>query len=115
MNKQFMSQSNETMLDRILYADFQRRINRDLNEKQKERLVKTVHHYMEEVHSSNSNGSVTELNKEVLGLVVQDFTSYLRRSEISNTSSVDNRMVDTNNIGVNEETLEKQLKSKRTK
>jgi hypothetical protein len=98
MNKQFMSQSNETMLDRILYADFQRRINRDLNEKQKERLVKTVHHYMQEVHSSTSNGSVTELNKEVLGLVVQDFTSYLRRSEISNTSSVDNRMVDTNNI-----------------
>ena len=98
MNKQFMSQSNETMLDRILYTDFQRRINRDLNDKQKERLVKTVHHYMEEVNSSNTNGTITELNKEVLGLVVQDFTSYLRRSEISTTSSVDNRMVETNNV-----------------
>ena len=88
---EFFNKQNETMLDRILFSDFQRRTNNELNEKQKERLVKTVRHYMEEVHE-NKSGSLQELNKEVLGLVVQDFTSYLRRQTISATSDTDTRM-----------------------
>jgi hypothetical protein len=69
MNNQFVNQNNEAMLNKILYQDFQRRLGRDLNDKQKERLVKTVHHYVTEVASVKTNGSITEMNKEVLSLV----------------------------------------------
>ena len=90
-SSEFLSKKNETMLDRILFSDFQRRINNELNEKQQDRLMKTVRHYMEEVNE-NKNGPLQELNKEVLSLVVQDFTSYLRRQTISSSSNTDVRM-----------------------
>lgn len=77
---QFFSDRNEAMLDRLLYADFQRRTGGDLTEKQKERLSKTVRHYMQEVQTSNPAAPVQLLNKEVLTAVVPDFTSYLRRT-----------------------------------
>lgn len=79
----FFSNQNEAMLDRILYNDFQRRIGGDLNEKQKERLVKTVRHYMNEVYEENGEQPVPVMNKEVLKAVVPDFLSYLRRGAIS--------------------------------
>jgi hypothetical protein len=77
---QFFSPSNGAMLDRLLYADFQRRVGADLSDKQKERLVKTVRHYMTEVYSKNSSQPVQFLNKEVLTAVVPDYMSYLRRN-----------------------------------
>ena len=77
---QFFNAKNETMLDRLLYADFQRRTGADLNEKQNQRLVKTVKHYMTEVYSKSPDQSVQYLNKEVLQSVVPDFMSYLKRS-----------------------------------
>jgi hypothetical protein len=76
----FFSSQNEAMLDRLLYNDFQRRIGGDLSTKQKERLVKTVRHYMGEVYEENGEQPVPNLNKEVLAAVVPDFLSYLRRS-----------------------------------
>ena len=75
----FFSQRNEAMLDRLLYQDFQRRIGGDLSEKQKERLVKTVRHYMDEVYENQGDKPVSFLNKEVLQSVVPDYLSYLRR------------------------------------
>jgi hypothetical protein len=77
---QFFGARNEAMLDRLLYADFQRRTGGDLSERQKERLTKTVRHYMQEVQTSNPTAPVQLLNKEVLTAVVPDFMSYLRRT-----------------------------------
>jgi hypothetical protein len=83
---QFFNAKNEAMLDRLLYADFQRRTGADLNEKQNQRLVKTVKHYMTEVYSKSPDQSVQYLNKEVLQAVVPDFMSYLKRSSTSGDS-----------------------------
>jgi hypothetical protein len=77
---QFFAPTNETMLDRLLYSDFQRRTGGELNEKQKERLVKTVKHYMTEIYAKNAGQPIQYLNKEVLTSVVPDFMGYLRRS-----------------------------------
>lgn len=83
---QFFNAKNETMLDRLLYADFQRRTGADLSEKQNQRLVKTVKHYMTEVYSKSPDQSVQYLNKEVLQSVVPDFMSYLKRSSTADDS-----------------------------
>ena len=77
---QFFNAKNEAMLDRLLYADFQRRTGDELSGKQQERLVKTVKHYMTEIYSKNPDQPIQYLNKEVLTSVVPDFMSYLRRS-----------------------------------
>jgi len=68
------------MLDRLLYADFQRRVGGELSEKQNQRLVKTVKHYMTEVYSKNPEQSIQYLNKEVLQSVVPDYLGYLKRN-----------------------------------
>ena len=57
----FFSPQNEAMLDRLLYNDFQRRIGGDLSEKQKDRLVKTVRHYMNEVYEDQGSQPVPSL------------------------------------------------------
>jgi hypothetical protein len=77
---QFFNPKNEAMLDRLLYADFQRRVGGDLSEKQKQRLDKTVKHYMTEAYAKSPGESIQYLNKEVLTAVVPDYMSYLRRS-----------------------------------
>ena len=77
--EQFYSTANETMLDRLLYADFKRRTGGDLTEKQVHRLEKTVKHYMTEVYTKQPGQSLQYLNKEVLTSVVPDYMSYLRR------------------------------------
>ena len=78
----FFSQKNETMLQRLLNTDFQRRVGGDLNDKQNLRLSKTIKHYMNEVYfdEGNSGKPVQFLNKEVLQSVVPDYLSYLQRS-----------------------------------
>jgi hypothetical protein len=77
---QFFNPKNEAMLDRLLYADFQRRVGGELSEKQNQRLVKTVKHYMTEVYSKNPGESIQFLNKEVLQSVVPDYLGYLKRN-----------------------------------
>ena len=76
----FFGSKNEAMLDRLLYTDIQRRAGTDLNEKQKERLLRTVRHYMKEVDLKNPGQAIQTKNKEVLTAVVPDYMSYLRRS-----------------------------------
>ncbi len=78
-----MSPQNESMLDKLLYQDFQRRLGSDLTEKQRERLVKTVRHYMKEVQTTVPGQSIQFKNKEVLTNVVPDFLSYMKRSSIN--------------------------------
>ena len=74
------------MLDRLLYDDVRRRTGANLDERQKQRLVKTVKHYMGEVYRVNANQSIQFLNKETLTAVIPDYMSYLRR-EVESTVS----------------------------
>ena len=90
--QKFMDPKNESMLDKLVYQDFQRRLGSPLNEKQKARLLRTVHHYMEEVAEKSGDMSLQSMNKEVLTLVVPDFNAYLNRQNISSKSDVESRM-----------------------
>ncbi len=53
----FFSESNEQMLDRLLYNHMKdecsKQFKRELDERDKQRLVKTVKHYMGEVFKVN--------------------------------------------------------------
>ena len=84
----FFSEKNEAMLQRVLYNDVCRRTGNDLNEKQATRLIKTVKHYMGEIHRVNGSKPVTDLNKEVLRIVLPDYIMYLERKERSDGRSV---------------------------
>jgi len=95
----FLSERNEAMIHRLVYTEFQKRTNGDLNNTQKIRLDKTIKHYMDEVYNNNSGKNIIDLNiidlnKDVLKVVVSDFGSYLNRANISVTSDVDTRMVE---------------------
>lgn len=75
----FLSDSNERMLDRLVYTDFQRRLGSDLSDKQKQRLVRTVRWYMEQAAEAMPSASVQEKNAAVLSQTVPDLLSYLNR------------------------------------
>jgi len=88
-------------MERLLNVDFQRRIGGDLTDKQKDRLNKTVKHYMTEIYAKNSGESLQYLNKEVLTSVVPDYMGYLRRnsgpiSEADETTDSTGLRVDVN-------------------
>lgn len=76
----FFTPTNEALLNRLLYNDFQRRVGSDLNDRQQQRLTKTVKHYMMEVYSKNPTLPVAYLNREVLVSVVPDYMAYMRRN-----------------------------------
>jgi hypothetical protein len=88
-----MNPQNEQFLSEMLYENEKRRLGGDLSDKQKERLVKTIRHYMNEVHQTfpgaDTAASIRLKNKEVITAVVPDFTSYVRRSQV-NTVQVQN-------------------------
>jgi hypothetical protein len=85
----FFNPSNEAMLQRVLYSDICRRIGGDLDERQANRLMKTVKHYMGEVYRVKGDGvAVTQLNKEVLQVVLPDYMMYMERAARSSGRSV---------------------------
>jgi len=84
----FFSEKNESMLQRVLYNDICRRTGSDLSEKQASRLIKTVKHYMGEVHRVQKGQPATELNKEVLRIVLPDYIMYLDRKQRDDRSVV---------------------------
>lgn len=88
MSKAFFSEKNEAMLQRVLYADICRRTGGDLTERQAQRLIKTVNHYMGEVNRVQGDLPLQQLNKEVLAAVVPDYISYLNRASSGDASSV---------------------------
>jgi hypothetical protein len=88
MSKAFFSEKNEAMLQRVLYADICRRTGGDLTERQAQRLIKTVNHYMGEVNRVQGELPLQQLNKEVLAAVVPDYISYLNRASSGDASSV---------------------------
>ena len=86
---QFFSSRNEAILERVLYQDIRRRIGGDLSEKQANRLIKTVKHYMGEVHRVQSGArSIADMNKEVVQVVLPDYLQYLQRQDRSNRSVI---------------------------
>ena len=84
--EKFFSEPNEQMLDRLLYDHVQRRSGSTLDDRQKQRLVKTVKHYMGEVYRVNTTQNIQFLNKETLAAVLPDYTAYLDRSREQETS-----------------------------
>lgn len=92
VKEQFFGERNEQMLDRLLYDHVQRRSGLSLDDRQKQRLVKTVKHYMGEVYRVNSTQNIQYLNKETLAAVLPDYTAYLDRGrevELSEKTEVE--------------------------
>ena len=83
----FMNPQNEQFLSEMLYENEKRRLGGDLSDKQKERLVKTIRHYMNEVHQTfpgaDTAASVRMKNKEVITAVLPDFSAYIRRNQVA--------------------------------
>lgn len=84
----FFSEKNEAMLQRVLYNDICRRTGNDLSERQANRLIKTVKHYMGEIHRVKNGQPASELNKEVLRVVLPDYIMYLDRKQRDDRSVV---------------------------
>jgi hypothetical protein len=84
----FFSEKNEAMLQRVLYNDICRRTGNDLSERQATRLIKTVKHYMGEIHRVKNGQPANELNKEVLRVVLPDYIMYLDRKQRDDRSVV---------------------------
>lgn len=86
----FQTPQNEMMIYRLVMTDFQRRLGNDITQKQKERLNKTIKHYMNEVETGLPRASIQQKNKEVISEVVTDFSAYINRStEESDPSRMD--------------------------
>jgi len=85
----FFHEKNEAMLQRVLYSDICRRTGGDLSERQADRLIKTVKHYMSEVHRvKGETATVGAMNKEVLHVVLPDYLMYIERSARGSGRSV---------------------------
>ena len=85
----FFNEKNEGMLQRVLYSDICRRTGGDLSERQAERLIKTVKHYMGEVYRVKGDSStVGVMNREVLQVVLPDYMMYMERTARSSGRSV---------------------------
>ena len=72
---------NGQMLETVLVQDFQERQGTLLTEPQRERLSKTVGHYLQQVYNKQGDKPVSILNKEVLTAASKDFSQYLQRKE----------------------------------
>jgi hypothetical protein len=74
------SQKNRQALQQMLVDDFQPRIGR-LDERQMDRLERTLDHYVEAVYEAQGDKPLPILNREVLGITRQDFSKYLQRQD----------------------------------
>lgn len=72
---------NAQMLETVLVQDFQERQGAILSEPQRDRLSKTVGHYLQQVYNKQGDKPVSILNKEVLTAASKDFSQYLQRKE----------------------------------
>lgn len=83
------SQKNRDNLYGILLKDFQVRSNSHLDNRQTDRLERTLDHYIEEVYSvKGEQQPIQLLNREILQVTAQDFENYCRRKEIVKTAPV---------------------------
>lgn len=82
------SQKNREMLFGGFVQDFMRITGSPLNERQKDRLERTMDHYIEEVYSAQGEKPLAILNREVQRVTAADFSSYLQRQETVRTQPV---------------------------
>lgn len=79
----FFSEKNFNTLQTVLIQDFQERSGVSLNEQQRDRLSKTLDHYLNEVYTKQGEKPIQTLNREVLTASAKDFSQYLQRKEIT--------------------------------
>ena len=77
------SEKNHQTLETVLVQDFQQRLQTSLNQQQRERLSKTVDHYLEQVYTKLGDKPIPVLNKEILSASAKDFSQYLQRKELT--------------------------------
>jgi hypothetical protein len=83
----FFSDKNYNTLQTVLAQDFQQRRGVPLNDLQRERLSKTLNHYLPQVYQAQGDKPIQTLNKEVLTLCAKDFSDYLQRKELTKNTS----------------------------
>jgi len=81
----FFSQKNRTTIQQIVITDFQRRQGQQLNDRQIDRLERTVDHYVEQVYETQGDQPLPVLNREVIKITAQDFSKYLQRQNVIQT------------------------------
>jgi hypothetical protein len=90
---QFFGEQNELNLYRTILQDSAQRQGIKLNERQQNRLGKTLEHYMREIWDVNGPMPIQILNQEVINVSTKDFTSYLRRESAAPTLSSSEKLV----------------------
>lgn len=80
------SQRNTEMLENKLVQDFQQRAGAGLTAQQRERLGRTLDHYMEEVYEVQGEKPLAALNQEILRATATDFSKYNQRKEAVRTA-----------------------------
>ena len=75
------SQRNTEMLENKLVQDFQQRVGQ-LAPQQRDRLGRTLDHYMEEVYEVQGEKPLATLNQEILRATAADFAKYVQRKEV---------------------------------
>jgi hypothetical protein len=75
------SQKNRDTLENLLIQDFQSRVG-PLNSQQRDRLSKTVDHYVDEVYEQQGEKQLPLLNREIIRATASDFGKYLQRKEV---------------------------------
>ena len=73
------SQRNRTSLQQTVTQEFEQRNGIKLNERQQDRLERTLDHYVEEVYESQGDKPLPVLNREIVRITSQDFATYIKR------------------------------------
>lgn len=90
------SQKNVNTLETVLLTDFQKRIQAPLNDQQRNRLSRSLDHYMKEVYSKQGDKPLQHLNKEILGACAKDFSLYLQREDATKGKNAVKQVMDEN-------------------
>lgn len=90
------SQTNYDTLQSVLVKEFEKRNNASLNNKELDRLSRTIDHYARQVYSNQGEQPIQYLNKEILTASAQDFSKYIQRKDATvNSQPVKTVMDDT--------------------
>ena len=92
----FFGEKNYNTLQLVLLQDFQSRNGAPLSDDQRNRLGKTLDHYLRQVYDKQGEKPLTTLNKEVLGACAKDFSQYLQRKELVKGSNPVKQVMDDN-------------------
>lgn len=76
------SQRNRETLQNTLAQEFQSKLGQSLNDRQRNRLEKALDHYVEEVYSIQGDKPISVLNREIMNITRQDFSTYIQRQEV---------------------------------